>query len=157
MSGTALIPVRSLIFTDGMTKSMRQLLKQPQFPLITWDARRMRWITNPYPTLKQYVFSRSMTERPDKHVELVRERVVETAGRLKAEAGKAIWLCGGGELASLLIETGLIDRLIIKLNPVVFGTGIPLFGRGKKPIALELTDSEIHGRGHVILHYTVRR
>ena len=150
MSGTALIPVRSLIFTDGMTKSMRQLLKQPQFSLITWDARRMRWITNPYPTLKQYVFPRSI-------VELVRERVVETAGRLKAEAGKAIWLCGGGELASLLIETGLIDRLIIKLNPVVFGTGIPLFGRGKKPIALELTDSEIHGRGHVILHYTVRR
>ena len=36
MSGTAIVPVRSLIFTDGMTKSLHQLLKEPQCPLITF-------------------------------------------------------------------------------------------------------------------------
>ena len=36
MSGTAVIPVRSLSCTDGMTKAMHQLLKQPQCSLITF-------------------------------------------------------------------------------------------------------------------------
>src|SRR5690606_28939875 len=95
----------------------------------TYEVGSTAGFTNPYPTLKQYVFSRSMPESPDPQVQLVRERAPETVGHLKEAQGKDIWLCGGAELASTLMEAGLIDCLIIKLNPVVFGAGIPLFAR----------------------------
>ena len=37
----------------------------------------------------------------------------------------------------------LIDEIVVKLNPVVFGAGIPLFGATFSQTALELIDSKI--------------
>lgn len=76
---------------------------------------------------------------------------------LKQESGKAIWLCGGGELAGVLFKADLIDRLIVKLNPVLFGTGIPLFAAVTRHAALDLTDHKVYPSGHVVLHYRVKR
>jgi hypothetical protein len=47
-------------------------------------------------------------------------------GGLKAEAGKDIYLCGGADLATELFKKGLLDEVILKLNPVLLGSGIPL-------------------------------
>ena len=66
------------------------------------------------------------------------------------------WLCGGAELATTLFQVGLVDRLIVKLNPVVFGSEIPLLGRRIEPIQLELTESKVYRSGHVLLWYSVR-
>ena len=76
---------------------------------------------------------------------------------LKSETAKAIWLCGGADLATTLFSAALIDELIVKLNPVLFGSGIPLFGRGIEQTSLELTDSTIYGTGHVLLYYRVKQ
>ncbi len=114
-------------------------------------------VTNPYPTLDQYVFSRTMKESPDERVKLVAEDAVDVVTALKSETGKAIWLCGGADFATTLFSADLIDELIIKLNPVLFGSGIPLFGRSIEQTALELTDSTIFSTGHVLLHYRVNR
>lgn len=59
-------------------------------------------------------------------MELTRSDPAETVRALKQEEGKGIWLCGGGGLASVLADE--IDRLALKINPVMFGDGIPLFG-----------------------------
>jgi dihydrofolate reductase len=96
-----------------------------------------------------------MKQSPNEHVTLVSEHAVDVVQALKKEAGKAIWLCGGAEFAATLFAARLIDTLIIKLNPVVFGTGIPLFGRPTEPTALELTESMAYPSGHLLLHYTV--
>jgi dihydrofolate reductase len=121
----------------------------------TYEVGLKEGITNPYPTLKQYVFSRTMKQSPDEHVTLVSEHAVDVVQALKKEAGKAIWLCGGAEFAATLFTARLIDILIIKLNPVVFGAGIPLFGRHTEQTALELTESKAYPSGHLLLHYTV--
>ena len=55
------------------------------------------------------------------------------------EDGK-LWLCGGGKLAGSLIEHQLIDQLVLKINPVMIGTGIPLFGNVKLRLNLDLVD-----------------
>lgn len=81
-------------------------------------------ITSTYPHLRQIVASRrprdlapelTVTDEP---LALVRE--------VKQEDGLDVWLCGGGELAGALLPE--IDRLVLKRHPVVFGSGVPLFG-----------------------------
>ncbi|WP_024794779.1 dihydrofolate reductase family protein [Tomitella biformata] len=82
-------------------------------------------VDSPYPHLRQYVFSRRQRAAPD-GVTVTAESPAEVARTLKAEdAGSGIWLCGGGQIASALI--GQIDRLILKVNPILLGGGVPLF------------------------------
>ena len=75
---------------------------------------------------------------------------------LKGETGKDIYLCGGADLAGTLFAAGLVDEIIVKLNPVVFGSGISLFSGAIKPTDLELTGSKIYGNGVVMLSYRVK-
>lgn len=112
-------------------------------------------ITNPYPHMQQYVFSRSMKESPDPNVELVSEDAVALVKSLKNQTGKDIWLCGGADLATTLFAEKLIDKLILKVNPFLMGSGIPLFREAIAPTDLELTDSKIYA-GVLVLHYRVR-
>lgn len=123
----------------------------------TYEVGVKEGITNPYTTLQQYVFSRSMPASPDPNIILVSGDAVETVKALKQETGKAIWLCGGAALATSLLNADLIDGLIVKVNPVIFGSGIPLFEESKRPVALELVDHKIYASGHAVLHYRVKR
>lgn len=121
----------------------------------TYEVGLEQGITNPYPTLDQYVFSQSMKVSPHMNINLVSENAFETVQSLKNKPGKAIWLCGGADLAGQLLAENLIDSLIIKLNPVVFGSGIPLFAGEVDPNALTLTTSKSFDSGHLILCYRV--
>ena len=112
-------------------------------------------VTDPYPWMKQYVLSRTMDRSPDSNVELVSENVVDFVRELKNGTGRDIYLCGGGNLAAALFSEGLIDEVILKLNPVLFGAGVPLVSRTIE-CCLELIDSKIYANGVVLLHYRVK-
>jgi dihydrofolate reductase len=112
-------------------------------------------VTNPYPWLKQYVFSGSMESSPDINVELISGDVVEFTRNLKQQTGKDIYLCGGANLAGTLLAAKLVDEIIIKLNPVVFGTGLPLFSGSIKQTALQLLESKIYDNSVVLLRYQI--
>ena len=110
----------------------------------TYEVGLKHGVTNPYSTMKQYVFSRTMTESPDAQVELVSENAVEVVGALKQEPGKDIWLCGGGGLATTLFSE--IDEMIVKLNPVLLGSGIPLFLDDIQQTAVPVSASMLKSR-----------
>lgn len=112
-------------------------------------------VTSPYSTLQQFVVSSSMTESPVSNVTLVKENPLELVRDLKAQPGKDIWLCGGGELATALYPE--IDALILKVSPFLMGEGIPLFA-GTVPLTqLTLTDSKLYPNGFMRLHYGLKR
>jgi dihydrofolate reductase len=81
-------------------------------------------LASPYAHLRQFVVSSSLTGTPE-DVEVIREDVPGRVQSLKNEDGLDIWLCGGGKLAAELLPQ--IDELLLKIHPVVFGRGIPLF------------------------------
>ena len=122
----------------------------------TYEVGLKEGKTNPYPMMKSYVFSRSMKSSPDEQVELVSDNAIALIKSLKEEAGKDIYLCGGANLATTLFTENLIDEIILKINPFVMGSGIPLFGEVIKPTALELTDSKIYESGVVLVNYRVK-
>jgi dihydrofolate reductase len=110
-------------------------------------------VTDPYPWMRQYVISRSMEKSPAPNINLVSENLVGLVNELKQEEGKDIYLCGGSELAATLLAEGLIDEIIIKLNPVIFGKGLPLFSGFISQTALELIGSKVYQNGVVLLQY----
>lgn len=81
-------------------------------------------MTNAYPHLRHIVFSRSMAGSPDPAVEVVHSDPAHFVRELKSEPGKDIWLVGGGKIAAALMPE--IDRLVLKQNPFVIGSGVPL-------------------------------
>jgi dihydrofolate reductase len=54
------------------------------------------------------------------------------------------------------MEAGLVDEVIVKLNPILFGTGIPLFARRLQTTQLELLEDDVYPSGHMLLRYGVR-
>lgn len=121
----------------------------------TYEVGLKVGVTNPYATMRQYLFSRTLKESPDENVELVSRDAVALVRELKRETGKNIWLCGGGALATTLFPE--IHEIIIKLNPILLGSGIPLFFGGIGHADLELTDSKIYSDGFMLLHYRLKR
>ncbi|MEG9224565.1 dihydrofolate reductase family protein [Aeromicrobium sp. Sec7.5] len=114
-----------------------------------FDTSLMGWTTyasgfthtrDPYPHTRQIVFSRShgQDEAPA-NLTVTDASPVEVVRELKAEEGAGIWLCGGGDLAGQLVDE--VDRLVLKVNPVVLGAGTPLFGgvTGARPWSLEVS------------------
>ena len=97
-----------------------------------------------------------MQQSPDENVELISENAVEFIKALKNKSGKGIWLCGGGNLATTLFTNHLIVQLILKLNPFLMGSGIPLFSEVIHPTTLELTDRKIYNNGVLLLYYRVK-
>ena len=121
----------------------------------TYEVGSLEGFTNPYPHLKQYLFSRSLEKSPDAAVELVSENAVEKVRQLKQESGKDIWLCGGAELAGQLFPE--IDELILKINPIVIGAGIPLFRGRLEPAAVETIESKSYDNGFRIIRYRLKK
>ncbi len=81
-------------------------------------------LSDAYPHLRHLVFSTTLTS-VGPGVELVSERGLERVRELKSEDGKDLWLAGGGTLAHSLLPE--IDRLVLKVNRSIIGSGIPLF------------------------------
>lgn len=75
---------------------------------------------------------------------------------LKKQPGKSIAVLGSSNLATSLLEAGIIDEVRIMINPVVLGKGSPLFG-GLNPYGkFALTDSRMFNNGNVLLKYKTR-
>lgn len=123
----------------------------------TYDIGLKFGVTNPYPYLETYVVSRTMKESPDPEVHLISDDVIGAVRALKAQEGKDIYLAGGGALATQLLTAGLVDEVLIKLNPLLLGAGIPLVSRLGPHINLELLSTKVYRTGVVLLHYCVKQ
>ena len=121
----------------------------------TYEVGVALGVTSPYTHLRQYLFSQTLGRSPDPHVELVHDDVLATVQALKRESGKAIWLCGGARLAGAI--AGEIDEFILKINPVVIGSGIPLVAGTAHDLALALVEDRNYANGFALRRYRVTR
>jgi dihydrofolate reductase len=109
-------------------------------------------ITSPYPHLRQIVASRHSRDH-DPAITLTDDPLT-TIRELKDDDGLDIWLCGGGELAGALLPE--IDRLVLKRHPVVFGSGIALFGNAPyEPRKFTPTSTRSFESGVAIEEYSI--
>lgn len=111
--------------------------------------------TAAYPHMRNIVFSSTLhyeTPGPGLEVYPLDEGLIRD---LKAAPGTDIYLCGGGEFAGWLLDRQLIEVLKVKLNPLVLGRGIPLFGHSESAVQLGLEASQAFEHGLQIMTYRV--
>lgn len=122
----------------------------------SYDLALKEGVTSPYAHMRQYVASRTLTESPDPQVEIVSDDVVGKVRELKAEDGEfGIYLCGGSQLAGVLLDE--IDELVIKSYPLVYGSGMPMFGSGLAITEFTLGEVRSFGNGVVVRTYSRKR
>jgi dihydrofolate reductase len=122
----------------------------------SYDLALKEGNTSPYAHLREYVASRTLTESPDVNVEIIGDDLVAKVRELKAEDGEfGIYLCGGSQIAGELLDE--IDELVIKTYPIVYGTGMPMFGSGFAVTEFTLDGVRTFGNGAVVRTYSRKR
>ncbi|MEU1704978.1 dihydrofolate reductase family protein [Streptomyces sp. NPDC005706] len=113
-------------------------------------------ITSPYAHMREFVASRTLGTSPDPNVEIVADDVVGRVRELKAEQGGLdIYLCGGSRLAGTLLDE--IDELVVKSYPIVYGTGMPMFGTSQGITQFALDSARTFGNGVIVRTYCRER
>jgi dihydrofolate reductase len=108
-----------------------------------------------YVSMEHYIFSDSLrfeNPHPKIHVKPVELEEVE---KIKEQSTTDIYLCGGGQLAGWLLDNHKIDILKIKLNPLILGQGVRLFGDSKQNYKTELLDTQVYEGGLQIITYKI--
>jgi dihydrofolate reductase len=103
-----------------------------------------------------YVFSRRPAPASlPPGVQFVSGSIGDFADRLRKQAGKNIWLMGGGEIIASFLDEGAIDEFFITVVPTFIGEGIPLIAPRHLDVPLRLRSAESFPDGVVQLHYEV--
>ena len=107
-----------------------------------------------FPKFKEYVFSKTLNT-VKAGATIVKGDIRSEVTKIKNEPGKDIWLFGGAELTSLLINLGLVDEIGLAVHPLILGSGKPLFNNISKRIQLKLIDTKTYSTGLVYLTYSL--
>ncbi len=105
---------------------------------------------------KIFVVSRALRQQDYPNVTILSTGMEEVLSRLRSEAGKDIWLFGGGSLFRSLLKARLVDTVEVGIIPVLLGGGRPLLPSPGDRVQLRLTGSRVYDKtGIVTLNYAV--
>jgi dihydrofolate reductase len=85
----------------------------------------------------------------------VREVNKDDILKMKQQPGKDMVIYGSGSIVSAFTQLGLIDDYRIFVNPIILGTGKPLFKNLTERTTLKLMKTKTFKSGVVLLHYNV--
>jgi dihydrofolate reductase len=109
-----------------------------------------------YPHMDHYIFSNTLkipALHPQVHIEKPKlERIVA----IRDTSPTDVYLCGGGQFAGWLFDHGLIDQLKVKINPIVLGDGVPVFGASTTSAVFNLVENKAFDNGLQIATYDLK-
>lgn len=102
----------------------------------------------PYGDKRCIVFSKTKTGN-DENVEFVSGKVSDIIKNIEGN----VWLFGGSDMITSCLKEGVVDQMMIFIQPTLIGEGIPLFGGGYDDIQMILDDVKTYDNGFVGLTY----
>tara|TARA_R110002111_G_scaffold78363_2_gene124265 strand:+ start:1189 stop:1725 length:537 start_codon:yes stop_codon:yes gene_type:complete len=109
----------------------------------------------PYADKNNYVFTRDKTLINTSEVVFISDNHLDFVKQLKNQKGGDIWLIGGGQLNTLLLNEKLIDEIQVFVMPIVLTQGIDLFESLPKETKLTLIETKAYSTGAVEIKYKV--
>jgi len=110
----------------------------------TYGDMRIMDIVWPYRNKNVYVVTRHPIMEKE-GVNFITENAIEAISKLKKENGKDIWLVGGAETISTLLDNNLIDEMIITYIPETLKKGISLFSNKPEEMGWILKEDITYG------------
>jgi dihydrofolate reductase len=110
-------------------------------------------IANKMNAIPKIVFSRTLGKAEWNNAKLVKGNIADEISKLKQQPGKDLFVFGSADLASTLTRLGLIDEYRVMVNPVVLGSGSPLFKGIQDKLDLKLVKTKTFRNGNVLLCY----
>jgi dihydrofolate reductase len=104
--------------------------------------------------ISKIVFSNRLKNVDWQNTQLKKEVIKEEVLELKRRAGKNI-LVGSPSLIVALTQLELIDEYQLCVQPIVLGSGLPLFKSVKARVNLKLLKTKTFGCGAVTLYYAL--
>ena len=117
------------------------------------DHQHARWLES----ATKIAVSSTLESVEWKNTLLIRDNLAEEFTQLKQAQGKDMWLLGSPTLAQSMMKLNLIDEYRINVNPVILGSGKPLFGELKHKKNLKLIEAKTFGSGVVGLRYEAQQ
>lgn len=109
-----------------------------------------------YPHMTHYIFSDNLKfENADPRVQVKRIDIQEIE-TIQNQEGSDIYLCGGGQFAGWLLDSKKINTLKLKLNPLILGQGVRIFGRSQRSCKSELVNNEVYEGGLQIMTFDIK-
>lgn len=109
-----------------------------------------------YPHMTHYIFSNTLRfDNFDPRVQ-VKKLDIQEIDVIRSQEGSDIYLCGGGQFAGWLLDHKKIETLKLKLNPLILGHGVKVFGSSKRAYKTELVDTELYENGLQIMTFDIK-
>jgi len=102
--------------------------------------------------ISKIIFSHTLENVVWKNTKLKTEVIKEEILELKQQTGKNI-LVGSPGLIAAFTQLDLIDEYQLTIQPIVLGSGLPLFKNIKDSVHLKLLKTKTFGCGAVTLYY----
>jgi dihydrofolate reductase len=101
---------------------------------------------------KHYVVSKTLKKPVWRNTEIIRDNVIESVRKLKAQPGGAILMDGSSQLVHALLAADLIDELHLLVYPITLGKGKRVLPDGVHT-TFTLKSARQYPTGVVGLHY----
>jgi dihydrofolate reductase len=108
-----------------------------------------RWVDK----ATKIVFSTTMKKADWNNTIVINDNIAEEINRLKQQPGKDLVIFGSPGLSHSFMELDLIDEYQLTLNPVLLGSGKPVYQNIKNKTNLKLVKATPLKSGVVGLHY----
>jgi dihydrofolate reductase len=118
-----------------------------------WPSAPADEIADQMNNLPKIVFSKTLQKADWNNSRLVGNNIQEEVSQLKNQPGKDMVVLGSANLASFLLQLGLVDEYRVILNPILIGGGNLLFQGIKERLRLKLLRTKLFGSGVVVLYY----
>jgi dihydrofolate reductase len=143
-------------YAKGLLRTADALL----FGRVTYEYMAAHWPTAPADEIADYmnslpkvVFARTLRSVEWNNSRLVQGNIAKEVSRMKQLPGKDMVIFGSAMLASLLLQENLIDEYRVILQPVLLGSGTPLFRDIRETISLKLKSAKAFASGVTLLSY----
>ena len=103
--------------------------------------------------MEKIVFSKTLDKASWNNSRVIKNNIVEEVQKLKQSSPKHLTILGSGSIITQFAEEGLIDEFQFMIDPLVTGSGTPLFSGIKNKLDLKLVNSRIFKSGVVLLCY----
>ena len=105
---------------------------------------------------KKIVFSKTLVN-DNGNPKIISDNVEREVIEILNKTGRDIWLFGGANLTTTMLNLNLVDELMISIHPLILGSGKPLFLNIENRKKLKLMDTKSFSTGLVQLYYEIEK